>query len=237
MKENDMKLILLPGMDGTGKLFQPFISELPGDIDCSIISYPENECLSYKELEAYVLEKLPKDDDYILLAESFSGPIGYLLAKRNLANMKGVIFVATFLQSPKRLLVNLGKLMPFSLLLALPIPEFIIKQFFLGKNPTNHIISLFNETIKNISGKVLSFRIKEISKLSLNLEKVEIKSFYIQALNDRLVSSNNLISFTKISDILKTIKINGPHFILQTKPRECAEFVANEIRLISRQSS
>jgi len=139
-----MKLILLPGMDGTGKLFQPFISELPGDIDCSIISYPANECLSYKELEAYILDKLPKDEDFVILVESFSGPIGYLLALRNLTNMKGIIFVATFLHSPNKLLVNLGKLMPLSLLLSLPIPNrFIIKKFFLGRNPDNHINFLF----------------------------------------------------------------------------------------------
>jgi len=232
-----MKLVLLPGMDGTGNLFQPFINEVPSDIDCTVISYPNNECLSYKELEAYVLDKLPKEEDFVLLAESFSGPIGYLLAKRNLANMKGVIFVATFLQSPKKLLVNLGELLPLSLLLALPIPKFIIKQFFLGKNANNYIITLFKKTLKNISSEVLSFRIKEISKLCLNLEKIRIKSYYIQALNDKLVSSNNLASFTTISDILKTIKINGPHFILQAKPKECAEFITNEIRLITSQST
>lgn len=232
-----MKLILLPGMDGTGKLFQSFISELPSNIEYSIITYPENEYLGYKELELYVLEKLPKIDNFVLVAESFSGPIGYLLAKRNLSNMKGIFFVATFLQNPNKFLINLSKLLPLSLLLALPIPKSIIKAFFLGKNASNQSIIQFKNIIKGTNSKILSFRIKEISRLSIHLEKIKIKSFYIQALNDKLVSSNNLRSFTQISDILKTIKIKGPHFILQAKPRECAEFIANEIKVITTAST
>ena len=220
-----MKLILLPGMDGTGKLFQPFINELPDEIDCSVISYPDNECLSYKELESFVLDKLPKDEDFVLLAESFSGPVGYLLAKRNLANMKGIIFVATFLQNPNKPLVNLVKLLPLSILLSLPIPDFIIKHFFLGKSPDNQTVILFNDVIKNTNHKIISCRINEISKPSLNLEKITIKSFYIQALNDKLVPPNNMNSFTEISDSLKTIKVDGPHFILQTRAKKCAALV------------
>lgn len=220
-------------MDGTGKLFQPFINELPDEIDYSIISYPENKCLSYNELEAFVMDKLPKDEDFVLLAESFSGPIGYLIAQKNLANMKTIIFVATFLRNPNKPLINIVKLMPLRLLLTLPIPKFIIKQFFLGNNPDNQTIAAFKETLKNISSEVLSFRINEMSKLSLDLDKITMKTYYIQALDDKLVSSDNLSSFKKISNELKTIKINGPHFILQARPKECAKLIADKLSLIA----
>lgn len=228
-----MKLIMLPGMDGTGKLFHPFIKEIPGSIECVTVSYPEKECLGYKELETYVIEKLPANEDFVLLAESFSGPIGYLIAKRNLPNMKGMFFVASFLQSPKKLLVNLVRFIPLSLLLAFPVPQWVIRNFILDKNADNNCIRMFTDTIKNVSSKVLSFRIKEVSKLSLNIEKIEIKSYYIQALNDKFVSSDSVNSFAKISDSLKVIKIDGPHFIMQTRPKECAVFITNEIRLIT----
>jgi hypothetical protein len=35
-----MKIVLLPGLDGTGILFKPFIEALPNGIDVLVISYP-----------------------------------------------------------------------------------------------------------------------------------------------------------------------------------------------------
>ncbi len=45
-----MNLVLLPGLDGTGELFRPFIEILPKDINALVISYPGNIKLSYEEL-------------------------------------------------------------------------------------------------------------------------------------------------------------------------------------------
>ena len=65
-----MKLILLPGLDGTGKLFKPILDALPNSLDIQIINYDADKKLSYNELVEYVKQKLPKED-YVLLAEDF----------------------------------------------------------------------------------------------------------------------------------------------------------------------
>lgn len=222
-----MKLILLPGMDGTGCLFKPLLNALPDHIENIVISYPNKEHLNYHELEQYVFDKLPMDDDYYVLAESFSGPIGYLLTKRNLTHMKGVFFVATFLKDPRRGLINLIHLLPLSLLPRIPLPKFVITKYLLDHNADANTISLLKETLKQVDGSILSFRLRQISRLSLNLEKIRIPSYYIQALDDKLVSPQNLDTFTEICTQLKILKLKGPHFILQTHPGDCAEFIAN----------
>ena len=74
-----MKIILLPGLDGTGHLFEPFVHALPTEVEASVISYPADSALSYTELVDFVSHKLPKED-FFLLGESFSGPIVYQLA-------------------------------------------------------------------------------------------------------------------------------------------------------------
>lgn len=66
-------LVLLPGMDGTGELFQPFLSCLPVSERTLIIRYPSATEMSYDELEAYVLDHLP-NQPFTLIAESFLGP-------------------------------------------------------------------------------------------------------------------------------------------------------------------
>ena len=76
-----IKLVLLPGMDGTGIMFEPLRALLPDDYAIQLMSYPAQKKLSYQELTAYVERKLPKNESFVLLAESFSGPIAYEIAK------------------------------------------------------------------------------------------------------------------------------------------------------------
>lgn len=76
-----MKVVLLPGLDGTGILFKPLTDVLSKDIDYLVISYPADRNLNYQELVEYVMGQLPKED-FILVGESFSGPIAYQIALR-----------------------------------------------------------------------------------------------------------------------------------------------------------
>lgn len=68
-----MKLILLPGLDGTGFLLEPLVRALPSHLAPLIIAYPAQETLGYAELTEYVKERIPKTDDFIIVGESFQG--------------------------------------------------------------------------------------------------------------------------------------------------------------------
>ena len=130
-----MKIILLPGLDGTGTLFKPLSDVLPSTIESLVISYPPDEKLSYTELTAYVMDRLPTDEAYVLLGESFSGPIAYEIALRQPRNMHAVIFVASFLTPPQRLVLGLSKLLPcycHSL-----YPSFLSGRFCSGRKPVH----------------------------------------------------------------------------------------------------
>ena len=122
-------------MDGTGILFRPFIQELTQhisedifkDINVQAISYPCDQKLSYGELIDYVRSRLPGEEEVILVAESFSGPIGYALAAEQPNMIRAVIFVATFLSPPKGLL----RMMPpslMALLMKIPLPVFLLSR-------------------------------------------------------------------------------------------------------------
>jgi pimeloyl-[acyl-carrier protein] methyl ester esterase len=73
-------LVLLPGMDGTGALRSEFVTALAPAIQSIVVSYPAERALGYIELEAVVRSKLPSDRSYVLLGESFSGPIAIAIA-------------------------------------------------------------------------------------------------------------------------------------------------------------
>jgi len=227
-----MKVVLLPGLDGTGILFKPFIEALSGDIEAQVIPYPPNKKMSYPELVNFVLAKLPSEC-FILVAESFSGPIAYQVALKKPEHLLSVIFVATFLTPPKKKLLNLTQIIPTRLFLKVSIPNVIIKKYLFGSSVGQEIISLFEKSLKIVSSGVLSFRLGEISNLKGNIIPCNIKATYIQATDDKLVSISSLEAFKKVCKNLTIFRIEGTHFILQTNPSACAGIIENEIRKLN----
>jgi pimeloyl-ACP methyl ester carboxylesterase len=227
-----MKIILLPGLDGTGVLFKPFLDALPNNTVSLVIDYPVNEKLSYPELVEYVIGQLP-DERFVLVGESFSGPIAYQIALLKPDKVASVIFVATFLSNPRKFLLKLSSFLPISLLLSIPIPTLIIKSLLLGYSANTKLINLFRQSLKYVSPYVLSFRLQEIAKLTNRHQLCGINSIYIQATDDALVPNNCVKEFRAMFNNLRIFKVKGPHFIMQASPVACAEIVANEIRLIN----
>lgn len=227
-----MRVILLPGLDGTGLLFSPLLENLPGDIKTEIISYPWNDNQSYLQLEEYVRMRLPEDEEFIFIAESFSGVIAYNIAKSAPSNLKSIIFVASFLKPPLKNLYLLNTL-PLSWLLKLHIPEFAARRYLLGNNIENGMVNYFGEVIRKIPGKVLARRLREVSNLRCVLKKISIPCIYIQAEDDKLVPSDNLKLFRKAIPDINVILVSGPHLILQANPVVCAKVIAEEYRLLA----
>ena len=93
-------LVLLPGLDGTGKLFSEFVKELGPSVDSLIVTYPKDLPLGYHDLEALVWAALPRDRPFVLLGESFSGPIAIRIAARSPAGLVAVILCGSFAKNP-----------------------------------------------------------------------------------------------------------------------------------------
>jgi pimeloyl-ACP methyl ester carboxylesterase len=218
-----LKLVLLPGMDGTGHLFAPLLHSIP-EFDCQIIPLPEEGNQCYPSITEWVKDKLP-EENFILIAESFSGPIGLELAKAQPDNLKGIIFVATFLSPPNKLLTTLARFLPLKLMSRLPFSSYVLKRLFLGSGASNELVDLFRSTINSLPPSLISARLNTISSLVFSPARLDLPVGYIQARSDKLIQKNKICEFkAKFKDIL--IKpIEGPHFILQAKPNECSEVI------------
>ncbi len=218
-----MKIVLLPGLDGTGDLFQPFIDCLSSEFDVQIISYSTTKKQNYHELTQLVVEQLPQEE-FILVAESFSGYIAYQLALKHIPNLQHIIFVASFLEPPKPLLLELSKLLPMSLVFSLPLPKFIIKQFLLGKSANHKLIQLVKKSIKKVKPQVLAYRLDLMRGLVAD-ELITIKATYLQAQDDKLVPKKCFKKFQKILPHIELQHIKGSHFLLQVQPELCVSVI------------
>lgn len=223
-----MRVVLLPGLDGTGLLFSPLLKQLTDDVACEVISYPVNKKMNYAELESYVRSKLPTDESYILVAESFSGVIGYQIAADPPKGLKKIIFAACFLRPPLPYL-NVISCLPLSLLIKLPIPRFVETRYLFGKHGNQQLTSLFKEALNKSSEKVLAHRMRELINLNIGLKQITIPGIYIQATEDHLVPMENIENFKNNILTLSVESVDGPHFVLQTKPNECATIIKKQL--------
>ena len=222
-----MKLILLSGMDGTGLLFANFVQKL--EYEYSIVSYDSNKKQSYDELIKVVSKKIKPENSYIIIAESFSGFIAYELLKKH-KNIISVIFVASFISSPNRLLWFFKKYVPSSLIPLNP-PRFFSK-LLLGKMATTQVIRDFQEVLSKVKKVVFAFRIKEMAHIVVDSQKINIRCSYLRPRNDILVSSNCVKIIKDKCQDFRMYNIAGSHFVLQVNPSESAKIINKEIEYI-----
>ena len=209
-------------MDGTSELFNGFLSSFTGHY--IVISLPEYGLQDHASLAEFVKDKLPMDD-YILLAESFSGGIVPELLKQDLPHLKGVIFVASFLSTPHKYLLCIAKRLPIKSLLSLPLSNFFHKLLFLGQGTSKTLLNQFVQVVKAIPEQILKNRLQVMCKQQKPTETFDISAVYIQARSDRLISSAKSQEFRGIFNNINYIVVDGPHFLLQARPKALALLV------------
>lgn len=227
-----MKLVFLPGLDGTGRLFSPVLPFLSKH-DCEVVALPTTGAQDYATLAQYVASQLPKQD-FVLIAESFSGPIGAELAYQQIDGMCGVIFVATFLNTPRKLPAKLASLLPIRLLMGLPFENYFYRMFLFGPNAPESFIDLFRSVIRAVPPNLIKARLHCLSNMEEAKKTSSIPALYISATSDKLVPNAKAKEFEKAFYSLRLASVKGSHFVLQTKPRECARVIDEFIGTLTR---
>lgn len=222
-------LLLLPGLDGTGLVFEPFLAQLPAEIDAQVVRYPADRVMSLQEHVAFARKQLPKKKPFVLLAESFSGPIALQLLAEPPGNLVGVVFVATFAHYPSPFLLDAGRFLPQGLLLNLFSTTLFSRFFCLGGAPKD-AVNIFQEALQSVKLNVLSQRLKILSELPPAPETTfSGPCLYLQASNDRLVPSRAVEPLKKHLPQLQVEQLNGPHIILLAQPETGARLISDFI--------
>jgi len=214
-------LVLLPGMDGTGTLFANFISAYKGDT--LVISYPTDMPLSYDELEQYILIRLPKDKPFILVGESFSGPLAISLAEKKLPLLRGIVLVCTFAALPGahfgRYLVSTLKRVPFW-----RAPLALSASLLGGHFMTPSIRQQLAGALESVSPAVWQARVQALLTVDVSsaLRKLTLPMLYLRATKDRVVFRSASERIWRLNNRVTIVDIEAPHLLLQTQPQQAA---------------
>lgn len=223
-----MKLVLLPGLDGTGELFAPFIDAL-GGCPTQIVSYPSDRAMSYAEHEVHARLQLPREEDYVLLVESFSGPIGIAIAASTPSNLRALILCVTFAANP---LPFFG---PFSRVLGtLPsarLPPQLAAPLLYAGRATPELRRAHARAMARVAPAAVNARVAAILKVDYRamLRRVPVPLLYLRATADRLIPASAHRAIQQLRPEMETAEIDAPHFLLQTEPQRCVAAIMSFI--------
>jgi pimeloyl-[acyl-carrier protein] methyl ester esterase len=215
-------LVLLPGLDGTGKLFVNFVRALGAAIESRIIEYSPDEPLGYEELELKVRAQLPQDRAYVLLGESFSGPIAIRIAASAPARLVGVILCGSFASNP---FPWLAWARPFAFLLPIKsLPRWVRAPLMWGSKNPRRAPENAERAIAGVASAVIRRRISAILAVDAleSLGRIAVPALIMYARHDRVVpfaATESLIAHLPDAEVAE---IDGPHLLLQSCPEACS---------------
>lgn len=218
-------LVLFPGLDGTGKLFAEFVRVVSPRVECVVVSYPNDQPMGYGELEGLVASALPKDRSFVLLGESFSGPLAIRIAAEGPAGLMGLILCVTFAKNPYP---SLG--WARSLAAYLPVkhfPRWLRAPLMWGSTSPSDAPSQMERAISGVSAAVIRCRIAELLAVdeTAALKLVRVPTLVLRAARDRVIPRRATQVILVNSPVAKMVEVDGPHLLLQSRAAECAEVV------------
>lgn len=226
-------LILLPGMDGTGTLFAPFVAALGPEFEVKVVSYPTNEPLGYDALQAIAYSALPQEGEFVILGESFSGPIAVALAAAGSPRLKGLILCCTFVRNP---LPALSTLKPLVGVLPVALaPVRAICHLLLGHFSTSGLRMALANALAQVTPSVIRARLHSVLSVDVSdkLVQVEVPVLYLRASQDRLVPRSASEHIFQLCPKTMLVQLAAPHFLLQAIPSEASQVVASFVREVS----
>ncbi|MGO9515320.1 MAG: alpha/beta fold hydrolase [Steroidobacteraceae bacterium] len=216
------RLVMLPGLDGTGKLFAEFVRRVGPGVRAQIVMYPRDQPLGYAELEVLVRAALPTDRRYVLLGESFSGPLAIRIAASPPRGLAGVILCGTFAKNPRPWL---RWVRPMAVRLPIKsLPRWLRAVLLWGSARAQSAPARADRAMTGVAAAVIRHRIGEILAVdeSRRLACIELPILVLMARRDRIVPRAATRWMLNSAPCAQIAEIDGPHLLLQSRPDECA---------------
>lgn len=215
-------LVLLPGLDGTGELFQPLLRELPAGWRTQVVAYPMDARAGYDVLTRQAEQALPASGPLALLGESFSGPIAIRLAAALGPRLQALVLCCSFARNPRPALTLLGGLVGW-----LPSPSLVPARLsarvLLGPAPPAESSALLAKALARLPAAVLRERLRMVMAVDVSRELAAVRApvLYLQAKQDCIVPASVVDDIRRCCPQVSVKHLDGPHGLLQASPAAC----------------
>lgn len=218
-------LVLLPGLDGTGLMFGPFVAALEAvGFEARVVRYPP-ALVSYPACAHFARTLLPRDRPFLLLGESFSGPVALALAAEPPDNLVALVLCGTFARNPRP---GLGRLAPLLPLLPGRLPLAAVRFLLLGRWATEPLKDLARALLPQVPPATVKARLRAVVAVDQTplLGRMRMPVLALVAAGDRLVPPSATAWLRAHLPNLDIARLQGPHWLLQARPEACVQAIS-----------
>jgi len=197
-------------------------------LDSRVIALADRSAGYIADLQI-VRQHLPKSEPYVLVAESYSGPIGISIAATRPPGLVGLVLSTTFLNCPRPYLGQLRLLLRVLPPIRVPAAPFV--PLLLNGRSTPEARHLLRMVLNLASPKAMLSRLNDVATVNVAAEahSIEVPTLYLRAKADRVVPASAGDTVKRHIPHATITELAGPHLLLQA----CAEAAAKEIRSFS----
>ncbi|HEX7476717.1 MAG TPA: alpha/beta fold hydrolase [Polyangiales bacterium] len=211
-------LVVVPGLDGTGLLSEPLARAAAGHFEVHTLRYDHEADQSYVGLSQRLQQELPQDRSYVLLAESFGGPLALRLAALAPSGLTAVVLVNSFLRSPMRW--PQGTLLSAAAPVLLRPPAWAVRRMLVGEDAPDALVRSVQDALGQVPAAVLRARFATLVGCdeSESYLRCMAPMFYLHSRADRLLGERALSLLSYLRPGLVIEPLDAPHLLLQARP-------------------
>ena len=216
------EIVFLPGFDGDGSLREPFIAALAEKKPARALTYPNRAMGSLNGYARFAAAEIGADSRPVVIAESFGGLIAARWAAND-AHVAGVVLCGAFARSPVAL-AALGARLP-------SISQFLGAHFLnpIGFVPADPARRRWSQGLSNavatLDRDVIAERLRLIAEEDVGHDLASVRTPVVVAefTQDLVVNRASTAHLASCCASPLRIHLEGPHFAIETRPRESAE--------------
>ena len=210
---------MLPGLDGTGDLFDRVTPYLRRDLAVDVARYPADPTLGYAGYVELVRHRVGARPVF-LLGESFSGPVAVRVALQLGKQIRGIVLAATFVKNPWPgwLIRRAAGVNPTA------TPTRIRDAILMGHYGDAELVHKVDEIVRTLSLSVRAARLRAVAGVDVRRDfaKLRCPILVLHGRDDWLVPKSPMQNAVSKKGGARMIVMPGAHMLLQTRAREAA---------------
>ena len=214
-------LCLLPGLGGTGKLYQWLGEAINDEFDFRVIVYEDGSTL--EDFVASALRQIPEDRPVSLVAESFSGAVAIALLASRTRDYGPSVLCNTFASPPYRALLPLIDFVPDLFLGGGALREPLLKWVTAGRFVTQDRWRRIMDSVGSLDHARVRGQLQAVRRTNVEamLPRIDVPMLYLQSTHDRLIRPTHGRRIIRELVDCVSVSVNGPHMLLQCAPEAC----------------